>query len=118
MAAKLSTHVLDAAAGGPAAGVALRLYRRGPDGKVFLKADVTNADGRTDAPLLEGAAVERGEYELVFDAGDYLAATHPGLLADPPFLNRVRIGFAMAEGGSYHVPLILSPHGYSTYRGS
>ena len=118
MTAKLSTHVLDTAAGGPAEGVALRLYRRGPDGKAFLKAEVTNADGRTDVPLLEGDAVVEGAYELVFDAGDYLSSRHPGLISAPPFLDRVRLSFAMAAGGSYHVPLILSPHGYSTYRGS
>jgi len=115
---RLSTHVLDTVSGGPAAGVALELYRIAPDGTHSLVTRAaTNADGRTDAPLLAGAAFAAGTYELVFHMGDYFRAT--GLtLAEPPFLDVIPLRFAMAADGHYHVPLLASPFSYSTYRGS
>jgi len=116
--AKLSTHVLDTAAGIAAAGVAIELHRLEADERVLVATATTNADGRTDRPLLQGDAIEPGVYELSFHAGDYLRrAGH--VLTDPPFLDVVivRVGIADPDG-SYHVPLLLSPYGYSTYRGT
>jgi 5-hydroxyisourate hydrolase len=118
MAGRLTTHVLDTARGRPAEGVAIELVRD-PDGKRRTVASVrTNPDGRTDMPLLEGDALAAGEYELVFDVGEYFRGA--GLeVAHPPFLGRVPVRFAVAEPGShYHVPLLVSPWSYSTYRGS
>ena len=114
---RLTTHVLDTAAGRPAAGLSIALYRLDGETRTHLKTVVTNADGRCDAPLLQGADFSTGEYELVFAAGDYLRAQ--GLaLPEPAFLDRVPIRFGMAEAAHYHVPLLISPYGYSTYRGS
>lgn len=115
---KLTTHVLDTAGGVPAAGMKIELsVLEGPDWKV-LKVVRTNADGRTDAPLLEGAALAKGRYRLVFDVSDYYAALGTKL-ADPPFLERVPLRFGVAEPDThYHVPLLCSPWAYSTYRGS
>ena len=114
---RLTTHVLDTALGRPAAGLRLTLYRIEGDARTPVARGVTNADGRLDAPLLEGAAHVPGTYEIEFRAGDYLRAA--GLtLPDPPFLDIVPIRFGMAEAAHYHVPLLLSPYGYSTYRGS
>ena len=119
---RLTTHVLDTALGRPAAGVGVRLYAlggRAPGGARRLVAESrTNADGRCDAPLMEGAAMVAGSYELEFDAGDYFAAA--GLsLPEPRFLDTVVLRFGVGEPGAhYHVPLLLSPYGYSTYRGS
>lgn len=115
----LTTHVLDTALGRPAAGLAIELARLGADGGAkVLKRVVTNADGRTDAPLLEGAGLERGTYELRFQAGDYHRAGNAPM-ADPPFLEVVPIRFGIADPGAhYHVPLLLSPYGFTTYRGS
>ena len=114
---KLTTHVLDTAQGRPAAGVRIELTRLG-DEDVFAASAVTNADGRCEAPLLEGKTFTAGRYRLVFHAGAYFDAA--GLeLADPKFLDRVVIEFGIAEAEQhYHVPLLLSPYGYSTYRGS
>lgn len=115
---KLSTHVLDTARGVPAAGVSLELFAADGERWIPLRAAVTNADGRTDAPLLQDAAVRRGRYRLVFAAGDYFRRTGADL-PDPPFVDRVTIDFGVAEpGGSYHVPLLVSPWAWSTYRGS
>lgn len=117
--ARLSTHVLDTAHGRPAAGLDLELYRLGPAGqRTFVTAASTNADGRTDAPLLSGETLPVGLYELVFHVAAYFKAQ--GLtLPDPPFLDEVVIRFGIADAtGHYHVPLLLSPYGYSTYRGS
>lgn len=114
---RLTTHVLDTARGKPAAGLGLALYRIEGDGRRLLKTVVTNHDGRCDAPLLEGAAFATGEYELVFEVGAYLRAAGVKLPA-PAFLDRVPIRFGMAEKSHYHVPLLVSPYGYSTYRGS
>lgn len=110
---RLSTHVLDTSVGRPAAGVRLVL-RRG--GEVLVDAR-TNADGRTDKPLLEGAAFRTGAYELTFHVGDYFRAQGTPL-ADPPFLDGIPLRFSIADDADYHVPLLVSPFGYSTYRGS
>jgi 5-hydroxyisourate hydrolase len=113
----LTTHVLDTARGCPAAGVRIELFRLDGAARVRVAETVTNADGRTDAPILPAAGFGTGMWELVFHAGDYLRATgQPG--PAPLFLDEVPIRFGMAEDAHYHVPLLLSPYGYSTYRGS
>jgi 5-hydroxyisourate hydrolase len=114
---RLTTHVLDIASGLPAAGLKIALYRIGGNSHRKIKEAVTNADGRCDAPLLEGKAFQAGQYELVFFAGDYLRTTG-ATLPDPLFLDQIPIRFGMAEARHYHVPLLLSAYGYSTYRGS
>ena len=114
---RLTTHVLDTASGRPAAGLKIVLYNIGGNSHRKIKEAVTNADGRCDEPLLEAGAFQTGHYELVFFAGDYLRAAGVSL-PDPPFLDQVPIRFGMAEEKHYHVPLLLSPYGYSTYRGS
>lgn len=114
---RLTTHVLDTASGRPAAGLKIELRRLGGDAAP-LKTVVTNGDGRVDAPLLEGDAYLPGVYELTFHAGDYLRAMGHALPA-PAFLDVVPIRFGIAEGEEhYHVPLLISPYGYSTYKGS
>jgi 5-hydroxyisourate hydrolase len=120
MAGRLTTHVLDTAQGKPAAGLAIELWRLGPAGdeRALVASARTNADGRLDAPLLEGAALTAGVYELVFHAGDYFAG-QPAATAAPPFLDRVPVRFGVADPDAhYHVPLLVSPWAYSTYRGS
>jgi 5-hydroxyisourate hydrolase len=114
---RLTTHVLDTALGKPAAGLSVTLYRCEGDSRVEITSAVTNADGRCDKPLLEGEAFRAGEYELVFAAGDYLRKVAL-MLVEPPFLDTIPIRFGMTGSGHYHVPLLLSPFGYSTYRGS
>ena len=118
MMGRLSTHVLDTARGRPAAGVKIVLYRISGQSHRKIVETVTNADGRTDSPLLEGAKLMTGAYELVFCAGDYLRNT--AQVGDGPlFLDEIPIRFGVADAaGHYHVPLLLSAHGYSTYRGS
>lgn len=111
---RLTTHVLDTASGRPAAGVRVVLRRDGE--AVDLAATVTNADGRLDQPLLEGSAFKPGSYEILFHIGDYFRANGVAL-ADQPFLDIVPLLFAVAEDAHYHVPLRVSPFGYSTYRG-
>ncbi|RUZ77046.1 hydroxyisourate hydrolase [Mesorhizobium sp. M7A.F.Ca.US.006.01.1.1] len=114
---RLTTHVLDTATGKPAAGLSIALYHFEGKARTHLKTVVTNADGRCDKPLLAGAEFRIGEYELVFAAGDYLR--QQGLnLPKPAFLDVIPIRFGMAEPVHYHVPLLVSPYGYSTYRGS
>lgn len=120
---RLSTHVLDVVAGAPARGVAVELRRLEPGGAAddagSLVRTATNADGRTDAPLLAGDDLRVGTYELTFHVGDYFRARNTPGLAEPPFLDQVPIRFAVADpGGHYHVPLLVSPWSYSTYRGS
>ena len=110
---RLTTHVLDTATGKPAAGVRVVLWR---DGAVLTEG-ATNADGRMDKPLLDGTAFRPGRYELTFHAGDYFRARGIAL-ADPPFLDIIPLHFGIAEDTHYHVPLLVSPYGYSTYRGS
>ena len=115
---RLTTHVLDTATGRPAAGMRLELFRLAAGERRLLKAVVTNGDGRCDAPLLQAADLTSGQYELVFHVGDYLRAggVH---LPDPPFLDLVPLRFGIADAGQhYHVPLLVSPYAYSTYRGS
>jgi 5-hydroxyisourate hydrolase len=115
---KLSTHVLDTARGRPAAGVAVELSVADGDGWRVLARATTNADGRTDAPLLAGDAVRPGRYRLAFAAGDYFRRLGVEL-PDPPFVDVVVLDFGLAEpGGTYHVPLLVSPWSWSTYRGS
>jgi 5-hydroxyisourate hydrolase len=116
--ARLSTHVLDTMHGKPAAGVRIELHALDGETRRLVKTAVTNADGRTDAPLLTGADYRPGQYELVFHIGDYfrgLGVTLPS----PAFLDVVPLRFGIAEAdGHYHVPLLASPWSYSTYRGS
>lgn len=115
---KLSTHVLDTAQGKPGAGVKVELYRIEDGRRVLLKTGATNQDGRCNGPLLEGDALRAGLYELVFAAGDYFAAQGVKL-AEPRFLDRVTIAFGVADASqNYHVPLVVTPWSYSTYRGS
>jgi len=112
----LSTHVLDTVAGKPAAGVRIELFEMGQSARSALAAITTNADGRTDAPLLSGGPLRSGTYELQFHVGAYFAAT--SAVADPPYLDVVPIRFSIAEPEAhYHVPLIVSPWSYTTYRG-
>jgi 5-hydroxyisourate hydrolase len=114
----LTTHVLDTARGLPAQGLAITLYRLDGGVRAEVVRMVTNDDGRTDSPILPKGAFAVGQYELVFAAGDYLRATGQAG-ADPLFLDEVPIRFGINDPDShYHVPLLLSPYGYSTYRGS
>jgi 5-hydroxyisourate hydrolase len=105
---RLTTHVLDTARGRPAAGVAVALYRDG----ALISESVTNADGRTDNPLIEDGAFIPGTYDVVFGVGDYFGE-------DPRFLDKVPVRMTIADADqNYHVPLLVTPFGYSTYRGS
>ena len=112
----LTTHVLDTANGCPASGIAIRLYDLSR-GRALVASAETNADGRTDKPLLAGDELETGSYELEFDVGAYFAA-NGSELAEPPFLDTVVIRCSLRKGEKYHVPLLASPWSYSTYRGS
>jgi len=115
---RLTTHVLDIAHGKPGAGMAVTLYRRTDDRYDAVKAITTNADGRADAPLLEGPTLTSGRYRLVFAAGAYFRGLGVAL-PDPPFVGEVVIDFGVADSSAhYHVPLLVSPWSYSTYRGS
>ena len=113
---QLTTHILDTAHGKPAGNVAIRLYAAGP-GRPLLMSTVSNSDGRSSAALLAGDALRAGEYELEFDVGPYFAALGTPT-SEPPFLNTVVIRFALQAGQHYHVPLLVSPWSYTTYRGS
>ena len=114
---RLTTHVLDTATGKPAGGLKIELYLL-DGGAVLLKTILTNADGRADGPLLEGTAFMRGHYDLRFHAGDYLRQSGSPL-PDPAFLDIIPIRFGIADASQhFHVPLLLQPYGYSTYRGS
>jgi len=114
----LTTHVLDTGRGLPAQGVTIALYRVSGNSHKKIAETVTNADGRTDSPILPQGTFRTGTYELVFFAGDYLRATGQAG-ADPLFLDQIPIRFGMSDAEAhYHVPLLLSPYGYSTYRGS
>jgi hydroxyisourate hydrolase len=113
----LTTHVLDTARGCPAAGLTIELYRIEDGTPHLVRTLTTNTDGRTDERILPEADFRTGTYELVFHAGAYLDAsgTPP---ETPRFLDTIPIRFGMSEEAHYHVPLLLSPFGYSTYRGS
>jgi 5-hydroxyisourate hydrolase len=116
---RLTTHVLDTAHGRPAAGVAVELWRVDQNGaRDLLVSTHTNDDGRTDAPLLQAETLRAGTFELVFGVGPYFAGL--GIpLAGPPFLDTIPIRFTIADPlAHYHVPLLVSPWAYSTYRGS
>ena len=113
---RLTTHILDTMHGGPAAAVDVRLFRNDAQ-RVLLGEAVTNADGRTDAALLQGDDLQTGTYELEFDIGTYFAGRNAAV-ADPAFLDTVVIRFSMRADENYHVPLLVSPWSYSTYRGS
>lgn len=107
---RLSTHVLDTLAGKPAAGIAVTLHEVGASARGLIAQAVTNADGRTDKPLISGEPLRIGTYELTFDVGSYYKSG---------FLDRVPIRFGIAEPeGHYHVPLLMTPWSYTTYRGS
>ena len=115
---RLTTHVLDTASGSPAAGVRIELFRLTATGREAVSDVRTNADGRCDAPLLAGDAFSPGRYELVFHVGSYFRAGGTGL-PDPAFLDEVPVRFGVAKSGEhYHVPLLISPYSYATYRGS
>lgn len=116
---KLTTHVLDTAHGRPGAGIRVQLFRcAAPGQRSLVEQRTTNADGRCDAPLLEDAALAAGTYELDFHAGDYFAAAGVAL-PEPRFLDVVTLRFGIADPAAhYHVPLLVSPWSYSTYRGS
>jgi 5-hydroxyisourate hydrolase len=113
MPAKLSTHVLDLTTGRPAAGMTIELWRLSPE-RIRLKTVTTNSDGRTDGPLLSAEEMVVGSYELVFWVRQYFARDE-----GVPFLDQVPIRFGIGDASaSYHVPLLVTPWAYSTYRGS
>ncbi|MGP8244267.1 MAG: hydroxyisourate hydrolase [Bryobacteraceae bacterium] len=115
--ALLSTHVLDTSRGKPAAGLRVELFALSAGARTLMKSCVTDADGRTE-PLLDGDSIPTGVYELVFAVGAYFRACGEAL-PEPAFLEDVVVRFGVADGGArYHVPLLVSPYGYSTYRGS
>ncbi len=121
---RLTTHILDTMSGKPAAGVTIELFHMDGEsasdgaGRDLLAKAVTNADGRCEKPLLEGDVFRVGVYELVFHVGEYFAKAGVAV-AEPPFLDAVPVRFSVSDPDShYHVPLLVSPYGYSTYRGS
>jgi 5-hydroxyisourate hydrolase len=115
---RLTTHVLDTAHGRPGMGIAVTLYRLDGDRRTLLVETRTNTDGRCDAPLLAGDEFQPGTYELVFAAGVYFRTANIAT-GDLPFLDEVPIRFGIAHADQhYHVPLLISPWSYSTYRGS
>jgi 5-hydroxyisourate hydrolase len=114
----LSTHVLDTMHGCPAAGMAVTLQRVDGEHAETIKTFALNADGRADAPLLDAAAMAAGRYRLRFGVAAYFRARGVAL-PEPPFLDEVQVDFGIADAaGHYHVPLLVSPWSYSTYRGS
>ena len=117
MSGYLTTHVLDTARGCPAAGLKIDLFRLEEDTRLALGSMTTNADGGTDGPILPSEEFALGRYELVFHAGTYLSGCGAPSGGNG-FLDIIPIRFEMSENSHYHVPLLLSPFGYSTYRGS
>lgn len=117
MPGKLTTHVLDTARGRPAAGMTVELFRSTGAARTLINSFKTNADGRLNEPLLAGGAMKKGEYVLLFHVGDYFAKLKSKDARK--FLDRVPIAFTVADAtANYHVPLLISPWAYSTYRGS
>jgi 5-hydroxyisourate hydrolase len=114
--ARLTTHVLDTANGRPGSGIRISVFSL-DGGRNLLATTVTNADGRTESPLLDGESFRSGTYELEFAVGEYFASAGTQL-ANPPFLDDVVIRVSLAGDSNYHVPLLVSPWSYSTYRGS
>lgn len=115
---RLTTHVLDTARGCPGAGIRITLHRNLGERYALVKDAVTNRDGRCDEPLLADDAFSAGRYRLVFAVGEYFARAGIAL-PDPPFVDEVVLDFGVADGGAhYHVPLLVSPWSWSTYRGS
>jgi 5-hydroxyisourate hydrolase len=115
---RLSTHVLDTANGRPAAGMRIDFSRIEGEHSRLLKTVHTNQDGRTDEPILSADTMQAGEFELLFHTAEYFARSG-ARLTEPPFLDRIPLRFAMADAAAhYHVPLLVSPWSYSTYRGS
>ena len=113
---RLTTHILDTAHGRPGAGIGVKLFALQGD-RLLVASAVTNDDGRTEEPLLNDETFRAGRYELEFSVGEYFAATSIDT-DDPPFLGDIVIRIAVKEGEHYHVPLLVSPWSYSTYRGS
>ncbi len=115
---RLTTHVLDTANGHPAAGMKLSLFSISGDERILIKTEVTNGDGRCDSPLLGAGEIHPGVYELVFEVGEYFEAQ--GIRSDSPaFLGQVPVRFGIGDANAhYHVPLLVAPFSYSTYRGS
>jgi 5-hydroxyisourate hydrolase len=114
---RLTTHVLDTASGIPASGIRVCLFQLSQNERTLIKETITNADGRCDAPLLEGANFKVGTFELVFYVQAYFS--RKAVLPNPPFLDEIPIRFSIADASAhYHVPLLVSPWAYSTYRGS
>ncbi len=113
---RLTTHILDTTHGTPAAGVSIRLFGLG-DARKLIASSISNGDGRTEKPLLAEEAMRTGTYELEFDIGAYFAARAVSV-DDPAFLDTVVIRFSIRADDNYHVPLLVSPWSYSTYRGS
>jgi 5-hydroxyisourate hydrolase len=114
---RLTTHVLDTASGIPAEAMGITLFEISQNQRTLLKRAVTNNDGRCNDPLLEGDSFKEGQYELVFDVGTYFKDKTK--LQDPPFLSEIPIRFGISDSSAhYHVPLLVSPWAYSTYRGS
>ena len=113
---RLTTHVLDTAQGRPGAGINIKLFSLDGD-RHLVSSATTNSDGRTDDPLLDDETIRNGSYEIEFSIGDYFRATSIPV-DDPPFLDIVVIRFTISDDQSYHVPLLVSPWSYSSYRGS
>nr|CAA6806302.1 MAG: 5-hydroxyisourate hydrolase [uncultured Thiotrichaceae bacterium] len=113
---RLTTHVLDTAKGKPGSNIKIELYSL-QNGRELIKTLTTNSDGRTDEPLLEGDAFNHGQWELVFHVGNYFSETQ-NTDATMPFLDEIPLRFSISSDAHYHVPLLVSPWSYSTYRGS
>ena len=114
----VTTHILDTSQGKPAANIPIALYRINEGKAVLVSGDISNQDGRTDNPILPSAKCQTGTYRLVFSAGDYFR-TSGLVLEEPLFLDEIIIAFGVSDADAhYHVPLLLSPFGYTTYRGS
>lgn len=115
---RLTTHVLDTSVGRPGHGIRVEVYQLEGESRTLLKEAITNADGRCDGPILEGDAFVAGQYELVFHAGDYFRSLGDDEIG-PRFLDTIPLRFGVVDASQhYHVPLLVTPYSYSTYRGS